>query len=200
MHLLLILQQGTGRVLALALGATLSGCGNMSGLDGASEYGCKAPAGVQCQSVSGTYYNAIRGTKRLPSGGADANRRALLPMQGADAPGSTPLAMPLRSAPRILRMWIKPWEDAEHDLVDQSYVYVRIDAGQWQLDHVQRKVREAYAPLRAPVLQATSAPVASAAILAPKAVAAAPGKVEADGAAAQPAAEAPAADTADGNR
>ena len=43
----------------------LSGCANLSGLDGTSSYGCKAPEGVKCDSVSGTYYNAIQ--NNLPS-------------------------------------------------------------------------------------------------------------------------------------
>ncbi len=145
------------------LGLLMVGCGNMSGLGGSEQYGCKAPAGVQCQSVSGNYYNSVRGTTRLPAAGAGAQpvpsaplmkasleRRANLPIDHATVGGAGYEPQPLRSSPRILRLWIKPWEDADHDLVDQSYVYVRVDQGKWMLDHVQRQVREAYAPLRAP--------------------------------------------------
>ena len=57
----------------------------------------------------------------------------------------------LRSQARILRLWIKPWEDSEHDLVDQSYVYVQAEPGRWQLAHAQRQIREAYAPLKPPL-------------------------------------------------
>ena len=42
-----------------------SGCANMSGLSGSSDYACKAPEGVTCDSVSGTYANAIH--NNLPS-------------------------------------------------------------------------------------------------------------------------------------
>ena len=38
----------------------LAGCSSLSGLDGTSSYGCKAPEGVKCLSVSGTYYNALQ--------------------------------------------------------------------------------------------------------------------------------------------
>ncbi|MTW10162.1 TraV family lipoprotein [Pseudoduganella eburnea] len=144
-------------------GLLMAGCGNMSGLGGSEQYGCKAPAGVQCQSVSGNYYNSVRGTTRLPATGTGAqpvpsvplmnaslNRRANLPIDHAVAGEAGYEPQPLRSSPRILRLWIKPWEDADHDLVDQSYVYIRVDQGKWMLDHVQRQVREAYAPLRAP--------------------------------------------------
>lgn len=145
-------------VLALMVG----GCGNMSGLGGSEHYGCKAPAGVQCQSVSGNYVNLVRGTTRLPSAGGGPNRLqpaaltkvsfhangTVAPQEADDALGYTPI--PLRSPPRVLRLWVKAWEDADHDLVDQSYVYVRVDQGKWTLDHVQRQAREAYAPLRPP--------------------------------------------------
>ena len=58
--------------------------------------------------------------------------------------------MPLRSSARILRLWFKPWEDADRDLHDQGYVYVRVDDGQWLVEHAQRQIRDAYAPLRPP--------------------------------------------------
>jgi conjugal transfer pilus assembly protein TraV len=61
-----------------------------------------------------------------------------------------PLPIPLRSSARILRLWFKPWEDADRDLYDQGYVYVQIDSGQWLIEHAQRQIREAYAPLRPP--------------------------------------------------
>jgi len=166
-----------GAVLCLLM----VGCGNMSGLGGSEQYGCKAPAGVQCQSVSGNYYNSVRGTTRLPAAGegaqavpsapltkASLDRRANLPIDHATVGGAGYEPQPLRSSPRILRLWIKPWEDADHDLVDQSYEYVRVDQGKWMLDQVQRQVREAYAPLRAPTKEAAVA--ASALSTAPAAL------------------------------
>ena len=56
----------------------------------------------------------------------------------------------------MLRLWFKPWEDADHDLYDQGYVYVQIDSGQWLIDHMQRQIRDAYAPLRPPPKSAAS--------------------------------------------
>jgi conjugal transfer pilus assembly protein TraV len=69
--------------------------------------------------------------------------------------------MPLRSSARILRLWFKPWEDADRDLYDQGYVYVQIDGGQWLIEHAQRQIREAYAPLRPPPRSAASAPASA---------------------------------------
>ena len=57
---------------------------------------------------------------------------------------------PLRSQPRVLRLWIKPYEDADSDLMGEQRVYVRVDDGRWLVDHYQRSIREAYAPIKPP--------------------------------------------------
>jgi conjugal transfer pilus assembly protein TraV len=157
------------QVSAAVIAALLiAGCGNISGLGGSEHYGCKAPAGVQCQSVAGNYYNLVRATSRLPSNGGEPQKLQPARMTAVGLTASkSPAAdlveeslgyapTPLRSPPRILRLWVKAWEDADHDLIDQSYVYVRIDQGEWKLDHVQRKAREAYAPLRPPEKEAAA--------------------------------------------
>lgn len=40
---------------------------------------------------------------------------------------------PLRSAPKVLRVWVAPWIDHEGDLHQKSYLYVVIDSGQWAI-------------------------------------------------------------------
>ena len=157
----------------------LSGCMSMSGLSGSSSYACKAPDGVTCDSVSGTYANAVQ--NNLPSQRRTAGANPGMPqaprategIAGAAAAGAagaaasriavspstppSPTAMPLRSSARILRLWFKPWEDADRDLHDQGYVYVRVDDGQWLVEHAQRQIRDAYAPLRLPPTPARQA-------------------------------------------
>ena len=138
-------------------------CMNMSGLGGDSKYACKAPEGVACDSVSGTYANALH--HNLPSQRARRTSAARQEENGEQAPQMTTRAAfpatagdsgpgvapsPLRSQARVLRLWIKPWEDADGDLYDQGYVYVQVDNGQWLIDHVQRQIRDAYAPLKPP--------------------------------------------------
>lgn len=146
----------------------LSGCSNLSGLGGGSKYACKAPEGVACDSVSGTYANALH--NNLPSQRqqqpAEASTTASTP-PSSTAPRRAPLAAapavattgtvipaqganPLHSQARVLRLWTKPWEDADGDLYDQGYVYVQVSTGQWLIDHVQRQIRDTYAPLRPP--------------------------------------------------
>ncbi|WP_377705317.1 TraV family lipoprotein [Pseudoduganella sp. UC29_71] len=138
------------RALALLSPLALAGCGNLSGLDGSPKLSCKAPEGVHCASVSANYHSrsvsSVDGASRHEA--ALARPLATEAPQTAAPPGLDPVA--LRSPVRVLRLWIKAWEDSDRDLVDQSYVYVRIDDGQWQLAHAQRAAREAYAPLRPP--------------------------------------------------
>lgn len=148
----------------------LAGCGDMTGLGGKSEYACKAPEGVRCNSVSGNYYNSF------PSGGGAAATgaptkgtphaapRSMYTMLKAASSGSAMQGSPvfepaaLRSPPRVMRLWIKPWEDSDHDLHDQSFVYLQTDPGRWQIAHAQRQIRDAYAPLKPPAPQQASSP------------------------------------------
>ena len=152
--------------LPLAALGMLAGCMNMSGLSGSSSYACKAPDGVTCDSVAGTYANALH--NNLPSqrpraaaaGSPDTAAPATPAARPATPPGAAMASIspaPLRSSARILRLWFKPWEDADRDLYDQGYVYVQIDNGQWLIDHAQRQIRDAYAPLRSPPKKAASA-------------------------------------------
>lgn len=167
---------------ALLLGAPLllAGCVNMSGLDGESRYACAAPDGVACDSVSGTYANAVHHNlpsqrAAAPAGGPRAPAAANAASASTTAAPSRPLltgALPavsepgtearagtaLRSPPRVLRLWTKPWEDADGDLWDQGYVYVQVDGGRWQLDHVQQRIRDRYVPLQPPPNLPISAP------------------------------------------
>lgn len=156
------------RLLPLAALLALSGCMSMSGLGGDSKYACKAPEGVTCDSVSGVYANAVANNlpsqrkRQAPEGDAQTERQApqsvaisrpSLPAAGSSSPREASSA--LRAQARYLRLWVKPWEDIDGDLYDQAHIYVQIDQGRWLIDHVQQRIRDAYAPLRPP--PATSA-------------------------------------------
>jgi conjugal transfer pilus assembly protein TraV len=71
--------------------------------------------------------------------GAPSAARASAPSTGA----------PLRSPPRVLRIWIAPYEDSDGDLRDQSHIYVTVDPGAWQIEHSRRAIRDRFAPIRA---------------------------------------------------
>jgi len=167
---------------AIVIGvSSITGCANMSGIGGSSTYGCKAPDGVKCESVSGNYYNAIQnnlpsqrqrsqrlqGNETAPStfsskvkgvtGSAmkSVSLGSTKPI-GEDAGNGTLIPEPLRSQARVLRLWYKPWEDADADLYSQGYVYVQVDNGRWLIEHAQREIRKAYAPIKTPRSAAVS--------------------------------------------
>ena len=60
------------------------------------------------------------------------------PSAGATA---TPTPAALRSPPRVMRLWIAPWEDAYGDLHDASFVHVVIDTGRWLIERVRPAAR-----------------------------------------------------------
>lgn len=143
-----------------ALGVVaLSGCSSMSGYDAKTEFACKAPDGILCESMTGIYANAQQ--KNLP--GQRVNRHN----DGDAAPADLSRAKegngvltkpiysgtPIRSAPRVLRVWFAPWEDSDGDLHDQSYVYLPVDSGRWLIEHNRRRIQDTYRPVRAPVFQ-----------------------------------------------
>jgi conjugal transfer pilus assembly protein TraV len=159
------------RAAMAVLMSPLAACMNMSGLSGASKYACAAPEGVACESVSGVYANAIhdnlpsqrRGTgeptqpapSERPSSEPTSTQERLAPTRplppAAALEASVLTSSSLRSQARYLRLWIKPWEDLDGDLFDQAHVYVQVDLGRWQIEHLRQRIRERYAPLKPPV-------------------------------------------------
>ena len=150
-------------LLILAAGVLLAGC-SASGLDAKTSFACKAPDGVTCMSVSGVYetsrQNALPGQqpgslstrpKTEPPAGAAQPTRMSAGTDAAPAPRRPPLTSgtPLRSAPRVLRIWLAPYEDSEGDLRDQTHIYVTLDRGSWQIEHTRRAIQERFAPVRA---------------------------------------------------
>ena len=145
------------KALALTFGigavVALSGCSSMSGFDAKSEFACKAPDGILCESMSGIYANAQ--AKNLPGQRVNARGEAPVELSQAKA-GSNVMTKPIysgtpiRSAPRLLRVWFAPWEDTDGDLHDQSYVYLPVDSGRWLVEHNRRRIQDNYRPVRAP--------------------------------------------------
>lgn len=142
----------------IAVLSLLAGCGDMSGLGGTSQFACKAPVGVHCESLSATYYNSLANNlpsqrrRAAPAGNADNEtngsptgmRQVVSPPTAGFAPQA------LRLPGRDIRVWIKAWQDEDKDLTDQSYVYLAVAEGQWQVAHVQQQERNAFARLAPP--------------------------------------------------
>ncbi len=139
---------GVGALLAL------TGCAStLSGIGGTEHYACKAPIGAQCMSVSGVYANAGLGAAQLTQAKPlpqDLPKNVDAPYNATNAPATSPAQFsnqsatpsngsttPLRSAPRILRLWIAPWEDRDGDLHEAAAIHVLVDHGRWLIEHVR---------------------------------------------------------------
>lgn len=54
---------------------------------------------------------------------------------------------PIRSAPKILRIWMAPFEDNEQDLHDQRYLYVTVNQGRWLIEANQASIQRGFRPV-----------------------------------------------------
>lgn len=60
--------------------------------------------------------------------------------------------IPLRSQPKVLRIWVAPWEDADGDLHIPGVMYTEIEPRKWNLgDGLVRKVGSVVSPLQSSV-------------------------------------------------
>lgn len=135
----------------------LTGCaGTMSGLDGQGKFSCKAPDGISCASLSGVYANAVQNNlpgQRPPTEIAKGESAAPKIAHQVSISGE-----PIRSAQKVRRVWLAPWEDDEEVLHDQSYFYLVVDPGRWQVEHSRRKASEGYRPVVPPKIFTPAAP------------------------------------------
>ena len=194
---------GLRMLTLIGTAAAVTACTNLSGLGAASEFQCKAPEGIPCQSISGVHHNERAGNlpaQRASRGDslgsaapttAGTGKPASMDTTEGGAPGATAAAAPsvplyrkasvaaperigpggfgaIRSDPTVIRIWVAPWEDADGDLNDQSYVYMQVDTGRWLIEHNRAQIRREFAPQRAmpvavggPVEPASTRPAAA---------------------------------------
>lgn len=137
----------------------LSGCSALSGLDSQSKFSCKAPDGISCSSLSGVYANAVEDNLpglRQPAVKAQAEKPRIdetlpaafsITRASPSIVGQTPVSgEPIHTRPKILRIWLAPWEDADGDLHDQSYLYMVADYGRWMVEHNRQRIIDWYRP------------------------------------------------------
>lgn len=123
-------------IVLLPMTLLLCSCASsLTGVGGTSQYGCRAPVGTQCASVSGVYANSLHTTR--PAASASSSLRSSVTTRTKNGAEFDP---PLRSAPRLLRVWIAPWEDSDGDLHDDAIVHMLVDPGHWLIEHVRPPV------------------------------------------------------------
>jgi conjugal transfer pilus assembly protein TraV len=77
-----------------------------------------------------------RPTTTNPQAAATGSAPSVSPIASlAASPATSPAA--LRTAPRVLRLWIAPWEDSDGDLHEASTVHVLVDHGRWLIERVR---------------------------------------------------------------
>jgi len=70
------------------------------------------------------------------------------------ASGAEPV---LRTEPRVLRLWIAPWEDSDGDLHDAALVHVVVDVGRWLIERVRPVPRSRLGGITPPTTMPTPA-------------------------------------------
>lgn len=145
------------RYLVVLFTVAAAGC-SVTGTDSKSEFACQAPEGVQCMTTSGVYYNSLSNNlPALKTGGKTVSQEASAPAapsretaaraRPAEAGGVGTRAPDfyaagaVRAVPRVMRVWILPWEDADGDLHDQSYLYMALDSGRWMIEHTRNAIQ-----------------------------------------------------------
>lgn len=155
------------RLALLVLTITsMTGCVSFSGYGGANgSFACKAPDGVQCQSMTGIYANAM--ANNLPSQQvthkSNKNTRATEAYSSNTLTTALSSGQPLRSSAEVVRLWLAPWQDTEGDLHDQKYVYLVTDYGTWNLAHTRSELRTNYSVVKPPQNSSTPTETAPAA-------------------------------------
>ncbi|TFW13385.1 hypothetical protein E4L96_20020 [Massilia arenosa] len=152
--------------LIIASVCVLNGCTDLTAVGGNDRFGCQAPPGVQCASISGVYANALR--NNLPGQHrAVGTVPAISPSLGSMRP-SADTAAGLYESAHVIRMWVKPWEDADHDLHDETFVYMQVEPQRWKVEAAEQRNRETFLRARVAALAAeprrAAAPKAGASI------------------------------------
>mgnify|MGYP003477372453 FL=1 len=142
-------------VLLLSLSLLLlTGCAsNMSGLGGSTDLACPMPDGSTCKSMSVAYQDTYRksSSASAPPSYADAQSSVEATASKPQRPTlSAEVGSPLLTGPRLMRIFIGPWTDADDNLMEGRRVFVKIEDSRWRLDHVKASLYRAYAPISSP--------------------------------------------------
>lgn len=140
--------------IVVAAATTLSGCASsLVGYSAETSHACTRDEGVGCTPVSDVYKMAMAG--KLPGQAAarnDTSPSAIVPV-GANLTSSAlrpamSSGIPVRTAPRVLRIWFAPWKDGLDVLHDQRHSYLTLDTGRWLIEHNQERLRREFGPTR----------------------------------------------------
>lgn len=127
---------------------------NLPALRKATLEDAQAPGGQAKQATAAASVNGEQPATTGPS--ATTERPVAYAAASRDSGGGkmSPAAMealssgqPIRSAPRVLRVWMAPFEDADGYLHDQRYLYVTVHNGQWLIEANQAYIQRQFQPV-----------------------------------------------------
>jgi len=90
-------------------------------------------AGLLSKALGGTAPSAADAGK---AGAPELVMQGPIPATGYRAPDFAATGA-VRAAPRVMRVWVPPWQDSDGDLHDQTYLYLTLDTGRWLVEHTQ---------------------------------------------------------------
>ncbi len=111
--------------VAACAGLVLAGC---AGGSASSTYSCPYPDAVACESLSSVYDRTA---------GRPAELAAQPPFVRVPAPSSWPAVR----QPRVLKVWLAPWQDEDGDLHGKQQIYMLIGDTVWSERGLQRQRR-----------------------------------------------------------
>ncbi len=100
----------------LALVVISGGCGK-------TKYGCPVPDGVTCRSMTQVYFNHAHPENAAQAAEAEPGRYV--------TPEVLEGPIPIRRAPKVIRIWLAPWIDQDEDLHQPGYIYAEIKGRKW---------------------------------------------------------------------
>jgi conjugal transfer pilus assembly protein TraV len=163
-------------IAAFSITTLLAGCSSLSGVGGSSSLSCPLPNGALCKPITEVYKMPVGQKGASPEATSSVATNTLAVAQGGAVANGIPLPTapgltryvpstiassaetrvtpssgpPIRSAAKMLRIWLAPYEDDEGALRDHGYMYVMVDPGKWQVEHNQQRIMKQYAPINAP--------------------------------------------------
>lgn len=124
----------------------LQGC-SITGLSGKSEFSCNLPGEQGCKNLDQVYAMTKEDrstTKEVGANSADAPEDTkVLPMRKAMPASNLQPDTPIYLPPSVQRVWMAPFEDSDGVLHDQSYRYLVVNTGGWQVAHTKANVKKA---------------------------------------------------------
>lgn len=129
----------------------LTGCASsLVGYEAETEHTCPRTKGVGCTPVSEVYKRAMEGALpgQTQSGGV---RQLPPPSENLASVALRPVltsGMPVRTAPRVMRIWFAPWKDGLDVLHDQRHSYLTLDQGRWLIEHNQQRLFQQFGATR----------------------------------------------------